>query len=298
MKKIILSAFVGISLLVSACNNTPTNAQNNVSVSHAPQQDVNVQSNDIPGFDVNAFANLLKQTTNPDVLTQAINDPKNNINNLDLDNDGNIDYLKVDQTGNTSLGVYDELPSGKVQVATLTVNTTNNSYAVTGTPAYCGPNYVYNSPTGLTFGDYMFLTWLMTPHHYYHPYWGYGRGYYGGYHPYRSRYGRPYTSSYARTRTTTTRTYTRPSTSSGYRQSTSSSYSKPSYSTTARTTVSAPASSQRSFNSGEGSRFRSSGSSSNGFRSSSSSSRSSFGRSSSSRSSFGGSRSSFGGRRR
>jgi len=289
MKKIILSALSGILLLVWSCNNTPTNAQNNVSVSYNSPQDVNVQANDIPGFDVNSFANLLKKTTNPDVLTQAINDPQNNINNLDLDNDGNIDYLKVDQTDNTSLGVYDELPTGKVQVATLTVNTTNNSYAITGAPAYCGSNYVYNSPTGLTFGDYMFLHWLMTPRPYYHPYWGYGRGYYSGYHGYHSRYGRPYNSSYVRT--TTTRTYTRPS---------SSSYSKPSYSTPARTSVSMPSSSQRSFSSGEGSRFRSSGGSSNGFRSSSSGfSRSSFGgSSSSSRSSFGGSRSSFGGRRR
>lgn len=309
MRKFLTLASLGIAFLFGSCNNTPTNAQNRVTVSHnyAPQQDVNVQPNDIPGFDVNAFAQLLKSTTNPDALTQAINSQGNNVNNLDLDNDGSIDYLKVDQTGNTSLGVFDELPTGKVQVASLTVNTMNNSYCVTGVPDYCGPTYVYNSPSGITFGQFLFLHWLLTPHSYYHPHWGYHRGYYSGYSYYRSHYSRPYSSSYIRERRTITTRTTRmaPSTSSStYRTSNTSTY-RSTPQTPARTSISTPSTSQRSFTSGEGNRFRSSGASSNGFRSTSSSSRSFSSGSSSSRSfgssssrSFGSSSRSSGGRRR
>ena len=286
MKKILTLALLGASLFFASCGDTPSNAQNNVTVSYnsTPQQNVNVQANDIPGFNVNAFAQLLKSTTNPDALTQAINSQGNNINNLDLDNDGNIDYLKVDQISNNSLGVYDELPTGKVQVATLTVNTQNNSYVINGTPDYCGPTYVYQSQPGLSFGQYMFLAWMLRPHAYYHPYWGYHSGYYRGYGYYHSHYSRPYSSSYIIERRTITRTNRiTPSATSSYRPA----------QTPSRTSVSNATSSQRSFNSGEGNRFRSSGASSNGFRSSGSS-----GFKSSSSRSFGSSRSSFGGGRR
>lgn len=292
MKKLIFYALSGIVLLASSCNNTASNAQNRVSVSnqsgYSAPQDVNVQSNDIPGFDVNNFANLLRSTTDPDALTQAINSSGNNINNLDLDEDGSIDYLKVDQIDGNRLGVFDELPSGKVTIATLTVNTANRSYVINGTPDYCGPTYVYHSPVGLTFGDYLFLSWMLRPHAYYHPYWGYHRGYYRGYGAYRSHYSRPYSSTYVRERRTITRTTT---TRMAPTQTSRTSTYRPTQTSAPRQTISTPTRSQRSFTSGEGSRFRSSGSSSNGFRSTPSSSRSfgssssrSFGSSSSSRS--------------
>ena len=280
MKKILLSIFL-LSLMISSCGDS-TNAQNNVYVQHQQPQNVNVQSNDLPGFDVNGFANLLKSTTNPDALTQALNQPNNNINNLDLDGDNNIDYLKVDQVDNNTLGIYDETQNGKVQVATLNINTQNNSYAINGTPDYCGNNYSYQSPSGLSFGQIMFLSWMMRPHAYYHPYWGYHSGYYGGYHGYHSHYAHPYTRTYIRTRTVN-----RPS----YNNSTRTTTSRPSYTapTPQRNSLSNPTSSQKAFSSGESNRFKNSGSNTSGFSSS---------RSSSSRSSFGGSRGGFGGRRR
>jgi len=288
---IYLALFAASAISLLSCGSNTSNAQNYVTVQHAPQasQNVNVQSNDIPGFDVNGFANLLKSTTNPDALTQAMNQPGNSINNLDLDNDGQIDYLKVDQVGNNSLGVFDETPNGKVTVATLTVNTQNNSYAINGSPDYCGNNYMYQSQPGLSLGQYMFLAWMLHPHPYYHPYWGYHRGYYGGYRGYRSHYSRPYNSSYMRER----RTYTTRTTTT-VRNSPTSSVRQTSAPVQQRNSISNPVRSQRSFNSNEGNRFRSSGGNSSGFRSTpSSSTRSSSG----SRSSFGGSRSSFGGSR-
>ena len=199
LKLFLIAAFASLSL--HSCSDTT--AQNRVTVSHPQPQDINVQSNDIPGFNVNRFADLLKTTSSPDALTQAINAKGNDINNLDLDEDGQIDYLKVDQVDNTTLAVYDETNNDKVEVCKLTVNTQNNSYSVVGSPQYCGNTYVYNSQPGITLGQFLFLHWMLTPHPYYHPYWGYHRGYYVGYHPYYTHYSRPYTRTYSRTRTIT-----------------------------------------------------------------------------------------------
>jgi hypothetical protein len=303
-KQIVYLALLASAIGFGSCGNST--AQNRVVVTHAAPQNVSVQSNDVPGFDVNAFANLLKTTTNPDALTQAINQPGNSVNNLDLDNDGNIDYLKIDQINDNSLGVFDETPSGKISIATLTVNTQNNSYVINGSPDYCGNTYIYRSQPGLTFGQYMFLSWMLRPHPYYHPYWGYHTGYYRGYGAYRSHYRTPYNSGYMRTRTTTTRTTVRnPSSNSQVRQSTSRPRAAAPATAPQRSSLSNPTRSQRSFSTGGSSNFRNRGSNTSGFSGSRASSpsrsyspsRSSTPRSSSSRSSFGGSRSSFGGSR-
>jgi hypothetical protein len=299
-KQIVYLALLAASAIgFNSCGNST--AQNRVVVTHAQPvvtapQDVNVQSNDVPGFDVNGFANLLKTTTNPDALTQAINQPGNSINNLDLDNDGNIDYLKVDQISGNSLGVYDETQSGRVTVATLTVNIKNNSYVINGTPDYCGNTYIYQSQPGLTFGQYMFLAWMLHPHPYYHPYWGYHRGYYHGYGCYHSHYRTPYNSGYMRTRVVN-KTVVRNTSFSGSSQvRQSQDRATP---MTQRSSLSNHTQSQRSFSSGGASNFRNRGSNTSGFGGSSHSSatHSSPSHSSPSRS-FGGSRSSFGGGRR
>lgn len=202
---LIIATAIGIA---SCGHNAPqAQAQNYVTVSHAPApQQVDIQSNDVPDFDIPAFAELLKTTANPDALTQAINAPGNVINHLNLDGDKDFDYVKVDQVNNTTLQVVDETQNGKTIIATLTINSGNNSYAIQGNQAYCGPTYAYQSPTGLSFGQLMFLSWWMRPHAIYHPYWGYHRGYYGGYHPYR--YSPSYRTTYRTTHTTTTRNVT------------------------------------------------------------------------------------------
>lgn len=298
LKTLLIATFTIFAL--NSCDDTT--AQNRVSVEHPKPQDINVQSNDIPGFNVNRFADLLKSTSSPDALTQAINVNGNDINNLDLDEDGQIDYLKVDQVNSNTLAVYDETTNDKIEICKLTVNTQNNSYSVVGSPTYCGNTHVYHSSPGITFGQYMFLSWMLTPHPYYHPAWGYHRGYYGGYRPYYSHYSRPYTRTYTRTRTVSrsvpSPTRTSRSTPTQVRSSASV------RNTPQRTSVSNPVRSQREFSRGEGNRYRSSGATGSGFRSSSSrggfgsrssSSSSSYGSSrSSSRSSFGSSRSSFG----
>lgn len=293
MKKLFLLALSALTIGFTSCSDTT--AQNRVSVSQAPPSDINVQAENVPGFNVQAFADLLKQTKDPGAIEQAINAPNNSINNLDLNNDGNIDYLKVVESANNTLTVVDETSTtASVTVATLTVNPQTQTLAVAGNQAYCGTNYMYTSH--YTLGDYLFMSYLLRPHRYYVPVYHYG--YYPRYyHPYRSHYGYGYSRPYYRQTITRTSTYrtSAPRTTTTYRSTTSA--PRQSYSAPSRASVSQPVRSQRSFQS----RSTSSPVRSGGFGSSrSSSSRSSFSSSSrSSRSSFGrSSRSSFGGGRR
>jgi hypothetical protein len=277
MKKIFSSILVVMALM--SCHSS---GQNNVTVvpSQSTNNDIQVQANNIPGFNVQTFANLVKTTANPQVLEQQINDPNSGINTLDLDNDGNVDYLKIVERAN-QLVVIDETKTSQVTIATLNI-TPSGDVNVSGVPTYCGQNYNYHNHYLL--GDAILLSYLLRPHPYYIP-----RYHYGYYPSYYHRTSVVYTR---------TRIISSPAYRSTYRTTTS--YSRPatSYSRTTtpvapqRTSISNPTTSQRSFSSRSSSTPVRSG----GF-GSSSSSRSSFGSSSSSssRSSFGSSRSSFGG---
>src|SRR5271154_5688290 len=99
MKRILI-AIASVVVLASACNQNPPQQRNNVTV----------EANNAPaGFDVNKLAQLVKTSTDPQTLEKGINDPKNQINNLDLDKDGNIDYLKVEEPGPNKLKVVDDV---------------------------------------------------------------------------------------------------------------------------------------------------------------------------------------------
>ncbi len=267
MKKIAI--IIACAVAAAGCGQSPQ--KNNVSIS----------SNVTANFDVNKLGEIVKNSTDPAVLEKAINDPKNRINNLDLDKDGKIDYLKVTEPGKNELDVVDEISKDKsVTVATIKVDPTNDKSAdlnIQGNPSYAGDNYMYHSH--FSFTDFLLLSYMMRPHSYYMPMYHYGA----------------YPSYYSRT-----------SVATNYRPTVSSAVSSPRNS---RSSLSSASKSQRSFgkrdnsqpvrsggfgkssSSSQSSGSGSSGSSYNGSRSSSS--RSSFG---SSRSGFGSSRSSGGGR--
>jgi hypothetical protein len=254
MKKIFAALLISATIFAAGCDQDRP-AQNNVTV----------QSNNTPaGFDVNKLAELVKTSTDPQTLEKGINNPSNKINNLDLDKDGNIDYLKVVEGDQNRLDVIDNVNNtDSVTVARIKIdpNANNNTadLSVRGNPDYVGYNNYYHSSFGFT--DFLLLSYLMRPHSYYMPMYHYG------YYP----------SYYTRTRTVST-----------FRPSTSSAMSTRSF----RGSVSNPGRSQRSFST------RSSGAPvrSGGFGNNSSSHSSSFGSGSSGRS-FGRSRGGFGRKR-
>ncbi|MDP9078312.1 MAG: hypothetical protein M3O71_12845 [Bacteroidota bacterium] len=235
MKRIFI-ALTSLVLLASACNQ------------NRPQQNnVTIENNTTAGFDVNKLAQFVKTSTDPQTLEKAINDPANHINNLDLDKDGNIDYLKVVEGDNNKLSVKDDISdSESVTVASINVSPDNSSntadLSIQGNPNYVGYNNYYHS--SFSFTDVLLMSYLLRPHSYYVPMYHYG------YYP----------PSYTRTRTYST---FRPTSSSSMSSRTSN-----------RRSLSSPTSSQRSFGTRSSRTVRS-----GGFGRSSSSGRSSFGRS-------------------
>jgi hypothetical protein len=180
MKKIF--AILAVAAVLGGCSQPPQ--QNNVTI----------QNNTTAGFDVNKLAGLVKTSTDPQVLEKAINDPNNHINNLDLDKDGNIDYLKVNEPGKDELDVIDDInPDQSVTVASIKVSPTNNNTAdlnIQGNPQYVGDNYMYHS--SFTFTDFLLMSYLLRPHAYYVPMYHYG--YYPSYYS-RTRVSSSYHTS-------------------------------------------------------------------------------------------------------
>lgn len=170
MKKILIG--LGLMVVAASCSQNP------------PQQNnVTIQSSAPAGFDVNELAQLVKTSTDPQTLEKAVNNPNNHINNLDLDKDGNVDYLKVEEPAQNRLTVVDDLSDAdSVTVARINIepdqanNTANLN--VYGNPAYAGYNNYYHSSFGFT--DFLLLSYLMRPHAYYMPMYHYG--YYPSYY--------------------------------------------------------------------------------------------------------------------
>ncbi len=219
MKKILIG--LGLMVVAAGCSQNP------------PQQNnVTIQSSAPAGFDVNKLAQLVKTSTDPQTLEKAINNPNNHINNLDLDKDGNIDYLKVEEPAQNQLNVVDDVSDAdSVTVARIHIqpNQANNTadLSVQGNPNYVGYNNYYHS--SFTFTDFLLLSYLMRPHPYYMPMYHYG--YYPSY-------------------------YTRVRTATNFRPTTSSAMSSRSY----RSSLSSPTRSQRSFSTrSSGSTVRSGG---------------------------------------
>ena len=234
MKKLLLIALSAVTLGLFSCGGSNDRQypqqQNRVSVSPM-SNDVNIQADaSNTAFDVNALSTVVQKSSDPKELEQQINDPSTNINNLDLDKDGKIDYLTVKETGQNQLEIDDAAVNPATVVAKLTITPDQSNQTanlqIQGTPAYCGPNYDYYQPH-ISFGTMLFMAYLMRPHPYYMPMYGYGH--YPGY----------YTSRRTVVRTVyrpTTSSYTVPHSSSAGRSSTPS-----------RSSLSSPTSSQRSF---------------------------------------------------
>lgn len=170
MKKILIG--LGLMVVAASCSQNP------------PQQNnVTIQSSAPAGFDVNKLAQMVKTSTDPQTLEKAINNPNNHINNLDLDKDGNIDYLKVEEPAQNQLNVVDEVSDAdSVTVARIHIepNQANNTanLNIQGNPTYVGYDNYYHS--SFTFTDFLLLSYLMRPHPYYMPMYHYG--YYPSYY--------------------------------------------------------------------------------------------------------------------
>lgn len=233
------------------------------------------------GLDLKLAAELAKKAKNAEEFEKQLNTPSSKVNNIDLNDDGKVDYIKVTEYGsgsNRGFSLTTELESGKVQeIATIEFSKQGDrvDMNVNGNSSLYGSNAHYRSSFGLT--DVLLFTWLFSDLNrprYASPY-GYGN------------YPSHYNQNWKRKTNKEYQGYASSSgSSSSFKKSSSrkaSSIKSPNASkTAARASILAnPTKSQRSFQTRSG---KSSSSRSGGF------GRSSFGSSSSSRSgsSFGG----------
>lgn len=150
------------------------------------------------GLDLEAVGELVKQAKDAAELENLLN-KQSGINNLDLDGDGNVDYISVQEFGsggNRGFSLTVDLGRGNIQeVATIQVERQGQQAVVQlqGNDQIYGTGAVYHSSFSLS--DAILLAWLFQPRPvlYVSPYhYGYYPAGYGFYHPvpivaYRSR---------------------------------------------------------------------------------------------------------------
>lgn len=144
-------------------------------------QNVNmtVTSEAADGLDLKAVTSLLKEVKDPEDLEEKINSGDPRICNLDLNEDGTIDYVKVSEYASGSIKGFSlttELAEGDVQeLATIEITEDENGghQAQThGNHQIYGHNHYYHRGFGV--GDYLMMRYLFSSHQPYNSRYGYG----------------------------------------------------------------------------------------------------------------------------
>lgn len=148
-------------------------------------------------LDLQELGELVKDSRNAQNIERELNQ-NGSINNLDLNNDGNVDYITVTEYGNGNSKGFSftvDLGNRKQEVATIVINR-ENGYAtmnIQGDQRLYGQSAYYQSNYSLS--ELLIMSYLFSYHTpYYSPYrYGYYPTYYHSYryvpvHQYQSRY--------------------------------------------------------------------------------------------------------------
>ncbi|MGA7160890.1 MAG: hypothetical protein WBZ48_07800 [Bacteroidota bacterium] len=154
-------------------------------------QDQTVTTTSTPaatGLDLQAVTEIVKESKNAAEIERRLNEP-GSVNNLDLDGDGNVDYIHVTEYGSGnmrgfSLTVMDST-GAEQEIATVEIERGPNTadVIVVGNQAYYGPGVCY---TGFWVpADVALWVYLWHPHRFYYSpyYYGHYPAYYHPYHP-------------------------------------------------------------------------------------------------------------------
>lgn len=161
-----------------------------------PEYNVTIQQNNVAGqedaaagLDLRAVADLIKTTQNAEELESKLNSAEQRINNLDLDEDGKVDFIKVTEYGDETMRGFSltvDLAEGQTQeVATIEIAKASGTEETAtiqahGNPNVYGDNHYYHSRTSI--GDVLLWSYLFSSMNrpMYNSGWGYGNypGYY------------------------------------------------------------------------------------------------------------------------
>jgi len=142
-------------------------------------------------LDLTALGELVNECTSAKDLEKKLNE-SDGINNLDLDEDGYVDYLKVTSYGkspNIGFSFCAVLSDGEPEVCTIEVDETSKQVTISGNESYYGSGHHYTS----SYVGRGLLYYALMPgySHYYSPY------YYGGVSPFYRPYAPVAYASYS-----------------------------------------------------------------------------------------------------
>jgi hypothetical protein len=150
---------------------------------------VTVDSDAKDGLDLEALIELVKKGKNAKDIESKLNNP-GGINNLDLDEDGKVDFIKVTEYGNKKdaygFSFTVELEGNEEQeIAEIEIDKEgdNANISARGNEQVYGQNHYYRGHHPIT--TFLLWSYLIRPHPFYYSPFGYGRypGYYRSYSP-------------------------------------------------------------------------------------------------------------------
>ena len=171
-----------VTCTVNSRGPSPTNVQRSNT-----ETTIQVAASAAEGLDLKAVGALVKNVKSAEELERELN-KANGINNLDLNSDGTVDFIKVTEFGNKSdefgFSLTTEPVKGEVQeLATITVikEESQAQVQVSGNHNVYGSGHHYHASHSLT--SLLLMGYLLRPHPYWAPGYGYGMypGYYGSY---------------------------------------------------------------------------------------------------------------------
>ena len=152
------------------------------------QVDVTTLSSAADGLDLQAVAELLKKADTAEKFESLLNDPAEGLNNLDLDEDNNVDFIKVTEYGEgDSTGFSLTVDMGgddEQEIATIDMVKTSGGdvdVEMHGNEQIYGRDQYYHHRYGLT--EMLLFGYMFRPHPFYFSPYRYGF-YPGFYRPY------------------------------------------------------------------------------------------------------------------
>lgn len=203
-----LCAVAAMTLLLPSCNSRDTNVTN---------VQVIQQSMAADGLDLKAVGNLVTQTSSAAELEKQLNTKDNKINNLDLNEDNKVDYIKVTEFKDADIYGFslttqlDQDEKEEQEIATIQIEKDANDTVKVQTKGneniYGNNHYHYRS--GISAGDILIWSYLLSNHRPYASPWGWNRhpSHYSAHSPmardsYQSHHNsRPYAASMRASRT-------------------------------------------------------------------------------------------------
>lgn len=177
-----LAVLLGIIVLWSFCSEPKR--------SDDAAYDVSVQTI-VPasdGLNLKAVGELLKKSEDGPTFEKLLNAKSEGVNNLDLNEDGKVDYISVTEYGKEQVKGFsltvETAPNEVQEVATIEIEKATDQNAkmqIHGNEQIYGRNHYYHSSFGLT--DFLIMSWLFSSRPFYSSPWHYGNypGYYAPY---------------------------------------------------------------------------------------------------------------------